>query len=752
MPNHHQLPNSHHQQTHYQTVSIRDELERLARLQNPELAQRMQARHPKTHSNTTRAQQPQRRKRGVGARLLKAIRWQDRVLISLSAVLISLFVLRAGTAMAAQQVWGMQLNGDGLQTTQLAIDTDVQVNITGLIARVEVTQFFSNQSNQWAEGIYRFPLPDGAAVDRLRIKIGERILEGEIQEKETARRVYQKARKNGQTATLVEQQRRNQFENKIANIGPGELIEVTIGYLQNVSYSNFSYHLNIPMTFTPRWTPPAQSALPITLAGDFTDNVSAGLLDETEQAELVPAFSVSGHTLSLQVRLTSSAKLAAIESRFHDVDIRQVEEGYQIVLVNPYALSDRDFELNWTPVLHASPSTSLTTYNDGDAVYAQLMLAPPVTDAIEPQAREVILIIDTSGSMMGPSITQAKAALLHALNSLGQADYFNLFEFNSETSQLFGHSVPVNQRNKQDAINFINILQANGGTDMQPALETALSLPEMPDLMRQLVFITDGAVGNEQQLLTLVADKLGASRMFTVAIGHAPNSWFMRKTAEIGRGSFVHIGEVHEVEKQMSALWERIQLPALTDICVDWGESAEFYPEIIPDLYAGEPLWVIARLPVEPAMIHLCGQFNNQPWAMDINGFDAISASHGNDNLAILWARKRIEALEDSLMFGVDRELTRLEITDTALQFGLLTQHTSLVAVDKTPRRSAALPYSENRIPGLLPAGTSAQMAGFPATATGWLGKLLLSLFALLLSSSLLWFSGSRLPMAKVES
>jgi len=740
------------QRVYFQSVSIRDELERLARMQNPELAQRLSHRQACRSKNKPRSQ-----KKSLGTlkyhkpgRFLRAIRWQDRVLISLSAVLLSLFIVRAGTAnatelaQAGEQLWGMQLESAQNDFTQMAFNTDVQIDITGLVARVEVTQTFRNFSDEWTEGVYRFPLPQGAAVDRLHIKVGERILEGEIQEKETARRVYQQAKASGQTATLVEQQRANQFENRVANIGPGEAIEVTIGYLQNVSYSNFSYHLNIPMTFTPRWTPPVTESAPMA--------VPASWVEPAAEPMLVPAFAVTDHTLGLQVRLSTSTEFTAIESRFHDVDIRQVKGGYQVSIVNPYALADRDFELSWTPALQATPSTSLTTYNDGDAVYAQLMLAPPVAEAIDAQPREVILIIDTSGSMQGESITQAKAALRQALQSLRQDDYFNLLEFNSRTTQLFNQSLPVNRNNQRDALQFINSLQADGGTDMKPALETALSMPEVPDLMRQVVFVTDGAVGNEQQLLKTVAQELGESRMFTVAIGHAPNSGFMRKAAEIGRGSFVHIGNLTEVEVQMSALWGRIQTPALTDICVDWGEFAEYYPEIIPDLYAGEPLWLIAKLPMEPSTIHLCGEFNKQLWAMDVNGFDATEAAPGNDNLAILWARSRIEALEDGMMFGADPELTRLEITGTALQYGLLTQHTSLVAVDKTPRRSASLPQIQRQIPGLLPAGTSTQLSGFPSTATGWVSKLLLSAFALLLSSSLLWFSGCRLPMAKGQS
>jgi Ca-activated chloride channel family protein len=284
---------------------------------------------------------------------------------------------------------------------------------------------------------------------------------------------------------------------------------------------------------------------------------------------------------------------------------------------------------------------------------------------------------------------------------------------------------------------------------MAPALSTALHLPLTPRLMRQVIFITDGAVGNESELLQQVARELGDSRMFTVAIGHAPNSWFMRKAAEIGRGSYVHIGKPEEVAERMTALWGRIKLPALTDICVDWGEGSEYYPEVIPDLYAGEPLWLLARLRTEPTMIGLCGEFNGEDWTLDINGWDAASSDPGDDNLARLWARKKIEALEDSLMFGADPELTKLEITGVALDYGLLTRHTSLVAVDRTPRRGQGELLATTDVPSLLPAGSSIRLAGYPQTATGWLAQLLLSAFVLLLATALLLFSSSRLPMTK---
>ena len=703
--------------------SIRDDLEQRAWIQNPGLANRLASR--RKHNNNNHE--------GSARRIQ---RWRDHTLLTLGAVLLALFVIRAETAVADEQAWGLQLKSDSGVYTELAIDTGIQIDITGLAARVEITQQFTNRGNVWAEGVYRFPLPQGAAVDRMTVKVGDRILEGEIQEKETARRIYQKARDAGKTATIVEQQRRNQFETRLANIGPGEAIEITISYLQNVSYSDFSYHLRLPMTFTPRWEPGQQTAFGQAGTGQATP-------------QMVAAGQITGFKLKLHARLVSAVEFAAIESRYHDVDIRQVDNGYSIELLNPFEVTDRDFELSWTPALQSHPSASLTTFNDGESVYAQLMLAPPLADAINPQPREVILVIDTSGSMEGASIVQAKTALSHALNSLGPDDYFNLLQFNSVTEQLFDQSVPVTQASLYMAQNFINRLNANGGTDMAPALKAALAMPEAPQLMRQVIFITDGAVGNETRLLQMVAEHLGESRMFTVAIGHAPNSWFMRKAAEIGRGSYVHIGKPDEVEEQMSALWGRIQLPALTDICVDWGDSAEFYPEIIPDLYAGEPLWLLARLPSEPTLIGLCGNLNDQDWELLVNGWDAAASGPGGDNLAKLWARKKIEALEDSLMFGADPELTQLEITGLALDYGLLTRHTSLVAVDKTPRRNSNELLEQSDVPGLLPAGSTARLAGFPSTATGWLSQLLLSLFVLLLSTSMLVLSGSHLPMTK---
>lgn len=661
----------------------------------------------------------------------RRLRWQDRTLLIIGIVVCTLMLVRIETAQADGHEWGLELNHSA--GMQLALNTDVRVEVSGLIARAEVTQVFGNPGDQWAEGVYRFPLPDGAAVDRMQIQVGERIIEGEIREKETARRSYQQAVADGVTASLLEQQKVNQFETRLANIGPGEEIRVTIGFLVNVKYEEGAFSLRLPMTFTPRWG-----------AGRLSSHDP----DPAPAPSLVPAAQVErgldDHRFKLEIMIRTAIGFAVVESRYHDVDIEPTDYGYRVVLLDDSELADRDFELAWHPDLQAVPQSALMTWDSGDAVYAQLMMVPPAAGSIYQQAREVVFIIDTSGSMEGASIEQARSALIKGLDELVETDRFNLVQFNSETELLFSESMPATHQNLVFARHYIDGLVANGGTVMAPALQAAFSLQTHAGLMRQVVFVTDGSVGNEKELLAGIADELGKSRLFTIGIGSAPNSWFMRKAAEIGRGSHTHIGKLDEVEERMSLLWAHIRLPALSDVCVDWGTEAEYYPEIIPDLYAGEPLWVVARMPLQPGQITVCGWLNGQYWEESSTPFMA----RGTDTLATLWARRKIEALEDSLVFGAEREPVNAEITRVALDYGLLTAQTSLVAVDNSPARLPEEAMATGNIPGLLPAG-STQGVGFSQTATGWKTQVFLSLLTLLIAGWMFMFPGTRLPLVQ---
>jgi Ca-activated chloride channel family protein len=659
----------------------------------------------------------------------RPLKWEDRALLILAAFLLALLIVRVETARADGPVdgfFGLEFRDQAGMQRKLAQDTDIQVEIIGLTARVEVTQAFLNTGKHWAEAVYRFPLPQGSAVDRMRVHVGDRELEGDIREKTEARRQYQQAKSSGRVASLVEQQRSNQFETRLANIGPGDEIQVSISFLARVDYRDGSFSLQIPMTFTPRFENSQGDLEPLLIAGGAGSHGSAKPLRQSP---------IDDHRLTVDVDLRSGINLASIESRYHDVDIHPSLNGYRVFLTDPDTRTDRVFELIWTPDFGTAPESTLFTFDDGESVYALLMLAPPLAEAVSPRSREVVFVIDTSGSMEGTSMVQAKAALKLGLGFLGPDDRFNLVAFSSDTVQLWKESMPAYPAYLEEAEGFIDGLWANGGTVMAPALNAAMSLPEQNGLLRQIVFVTDGSIGNEQELLVQIGEDLRDSRLFTVSIGSAPNAWFMRKAAEIGRGNHTHIGRLEEVEDRISTLWSRIENPAITNLCVDWGMDAEFYPELIPDLYTGEPLWLYARLPHEPREVLICGELDENPWEMQSRPLPAA----GSENLVTLWARSKIEALEDSRLFGTDPDTIRESVLDIALEFGLLTRYTSLVAVDKTSSRpDTDGPVREN-VPSLLPAG-SGMATGFSGTATGWLAQCLLGLFSLFVATGMLLY------------
>lgn len=702
----------------------------------PSIRDRLEADIWKNHARIARSL-ARRHRTGSDRRKL---RWEDRALLLIAVTLVLLLIVRVETARAEEDFFGLELlDSTGIDRT-LAMDTDIRARVTGMTARVEVRQVFRNTGRQWAEAVYRFPLPVGAAVDRMQITVADRVIEGVIEEKKEALRQYQRAKSAGKTASLVEQQRANQFETRLANIGAGEEVSVTISFMVPVDFRDGVYRLQFPLTFTPRWEAEPSPATEVAFL-DTAGGITAGR--------------PGGHRLALDIELRSGMALASIESRYHDVNIHPTTGGYRVYLTNPDTRTDRVFDLSWAPEFGTVPEATLATYDDGDSVFALLMLAPPLPEALAPRPREVVFVVDTSGSMSGTSMEQAKAALKLGLEFLGPDDRFNLIRFSSDSERLYDESEPSYPASLQEAQAFIDELSADGGTLMAPALGMAMELPGQEGLLRQIVFITDGSVGNEQEILLQIGEQLRDSRLFTVSIGSAPNAWFMRKAAEIGRGSHTHIGHVDEVGERIAGLWSRIENPAIQNVCVDWGMEAEFYPEVIPDLYAGEPLWIRARLPAEPRGVTICGELDGRYWEME----SRLLPLPGSDDLATLWARGKIEALADSRIFGADPEAIRREAVGLALRYGLLTRYTSLVAVDKTPRRNQGEALASENIPSLLPAG-SGMASGFSGTATGWKARLLLSFLSFSAAAGMLLYKppsratdagGARSPMTAPE-
>lgn len=651
---------------------------------------------------------------------MRARKWTILLTITFTALLS----MRPGLAEqseltpAAMQSGSLLMRMSEGYVTATLLNTDVNIVVNGLVARVSVKQEFENSGQEWVEGVYVFPLPDTAAVDQMRMYIGDRFIEGEIREKEQARKEYEQAKSEGRKTSLVEQQRANLFTTSVANIAPGEKLIIEIEYLEDLRYESGMFSLRYPMTLTPRYIP----------GHGLPDRKGSGWSADTtlvDDASLItpPMVSASrGHRVSLEASVNAGMPLEIIASRYHPVNVSETNGEYQVSLAGGRAPMDHDFELLWRPVPSASPRAMAFSETINGEPHYLLMVVPPQSELVADAAmpREMIFIIDTSGSMHGVSIAQAKQALLRALQTLRPGDRFNVIEFNSYTTPLFPASVTADRANIDAAKTFVSKLESNGGTEMHSALSFALRTPPSESFLRQIIFITDGAVGNEEGLFQLIDSKLKGARLFTVGIGSAPNSWFMRKAAETGRGTFTVISALHEVGEKMDRLFNKLENPQVTDIEVQWpgGVLVDSYPKIVPDLYLGEPVVVKARVSgeLQPGeVVRIAGNSVSGAWSNEL----ALASRSPSAGVAALWARARIDNLLDELRRGADEAEVRPAAVETALTHHLVSKYTSLVAVDKTPVRPAGDPLDSEQVANLMPHGQSgAAIFGFPATAT----------------------------------
>ena len=606
------------------------------------------------------------------------------------------------------------------------IATDVTIRIAGPLARARVVQTFRNPESDWYEGVYVFPLPESGAVDRLRLRVGERIIEGEIQERAAARITYGEARAAGRRAALLDQERPNIFTTQVANIGPREAVVVELEYQQVVRYDGGRFSLRFPMVVGPRYVP----AGPMRVA-DANRITPPVLRPGSENGRTNP--------LSIRIALDAGVPLAAVESPYHAVHVNEPSPARrEITLAEGGVPADRDFELAWVPRAHDAPQAAWFTEEKDGRHYGLLMVLPPAATPASRLAREVVFVLDTSGSMAGASIRQAREALLLALERLLPEDRFEVIEFNSSAQALFGGSRAATRENLRRALRWVGSLEARGGTEMAKALQLALKGYEEKDRVRQVIFLTDGAVGNEEALFQLLRERLGDSRLFTVGIGSAPNSHFMTRAAQLGRGTFTYIGRIEEVGARMGELFAKLEAPVLKGLEVRWpeGVQVEAWPARLPDLYAGEPVVIAAALDKLHGEVRLTGERDARRWEAQI----ALARNAPAQGIGGLWAREKVSALMASLRDGASEAEVRARVIELATAHRLVTRYTSFVAVDKTPARPSDESMKTAAVPTLLPAGWvyDKVFGELPQGSTGSRLALAIGLGALLLGGVLL--------------
>ena len=559
--------------------------------------------------------------------------------------------------------------------------TDVSIRVSGTIARTRITQVFENPSDRWVEGLYVFPLPEDSGVDTLRMQVGTRFLEGQIQERQAARRIYERAAAEGKKAALVEQQRPNVFTNAVANIDPHGTVVVQLEYQQLVRLDGDLLSLRVPLVVAPRYA-----------------SAAAG---EPIRAPLADPARGKVNPVTLSVDLRAGVPLAGIASAYHTVRVERPDDSSATVQVVGDTPADCDFVLNWRLAPSPTPRAAVFQEEAGGQRYYLALIVPAVGPAARQRLpRESIYVIDNSGSMAGESMRQAKASLLFALRALAPGDRFNVIRFDDTLEPLFPAPVPADRTHLDAAERFVERLEAAGGTEILPALRAALADPTPGDdtRLRQVLLLTDGAVGNEDQLLAEVGRSLGRSRLFTIGIGSAPNSYLMEHLARLGRGTFTHVGSEQEVGLRVTGLLAKLESPVLADLVATGAPGLEVWPNPVPDLYAGEPI-VLTAAGAGAGTLALAGRSGRTPWSAALDLGSAVPGA----GVERIWAREKIRAIEEWRFRGAAQSDVDAEVLKVALQHHLVSRLTSLVAVDVTPSRPANEPLESAEVPLNLP-------------------------------------------------
>ena len=578
--------------------------------------------------------------------------------------------------------------------------TDVQASIVGYIASVRVMQQYQNPYDQKIEAVYVFPLPQDAAVNEFVMTIGERRIRGIIRERAEAERTYAEAKQQGYVASLLTQERPNIFTQSVANIEPGKAIDVELVYFNPLAYHDGEYEFVFPMVVGPRFNPPGSTngigAVP---RGGY------GASGQPTEVHYLAPSERSGHDIALNVDLDAGMPIETLGSPTHAIQTTPISASRrQVALSALDTIPNRDFVLRYR-VAGSEVKTAFLTHRDERGGFFTLMLEPPA--ALSAQSRapvELVFVLDCSGSMSGEPLAIAKQVAERALRRLGPDDTFQIIQFSMNASQLGAAPIAATPQNVERGVAYLRSLNSEGGTMMIEGIKAALEFPHDPRRLRVVSFMTDGFIGNEDEILAAIHERLGAARIFSFGIGSSTNRYLLERMALMGHGAVAYVGLDEGSQRAVDAFYERIAHPALTDLRIDWGgmQVSDVYPATLPDLFVGRPVVVTGRYSgTLPASIAVSGRAAGAPHQIVIPL--AADPTAQRPALASVWARMKIADLEDRATYEDPAALGE-EIQTVALQYGLMSAYTAFVAVDSS-HRTEGTQGTTVAVPVPVPAG-----------------------------------------------
>jgi len=578
--------------------------------------------------------------------------------------------------------------------------TDVRADISGFIARVKVTQTFHNPLDEKIEAVYVFPLPHKAAVDDMTMVVGERRIVGLIKRRAEARSIYEQALSRGHTAALLEQERPNIFTQSVGNIPPKQEVKVEISYVDVLEYDMGVYEFHFPMVVGPRYIPGGLKSARVPDASRITP------------PPLKPG-ERNGHDISLAVWLNAGVPIQDLKVANHKAEVeRDGVAKAAIALSRGDTIPNKDFVLRYG-VVGAKPEMALLCHTrEAGKGYFMLMVQPKEDERLKlSPPREIVFLVDVSGSMRGQPMAKVREAMAKLLRLCKPNDTLQLVVFANNSTKLFEKPLPANEDNIKKAVGFTEGLEGSGGTEMLKGVKMAINEPLDPERLRIVIMLTDGFIGNEAEIIAEVGRSCGDKiRFWAIGIGSSPNRFLIDGVARQGGGMSKVLGLNDDAGPMTVEIMQRIQRAQLANISVDWGQATvyETYPAKVPELWAGRPVILFGRYDAgSETTLTISGDVEGKPakWTLA-----AKFAPNAPDNgvLAQVWARNKIEDLMQQTFYAGSPEEEE-EVTRLALDYRLMSQYTSFVAVDETEAGKLVEPARPPRrmlVPVPIPEGT----------------------------------------------
>lgn len=639
----------------------------------------------------------------------------------------------------------VQAQVDGKTINFPTLKVDVTAYIQGDVANVEIVQTFANPLEEPLNAKYLFPMNKSAAVYAMTMEVGDEIVEAQIKRKEEAKKTFEKAKSEGKAAALLTQHRPNMFTQNLANLMPGLPVKITLKYTQAIPKVDSDYELVVPLIVGPRYEPLGNGEAP-----DVVDNGEVfGKQQSTStspfgqwELEEMPEYpetagvdipkSIENERVSIKVILESDISIKHAYSDTHAIDVDHVGSDRTksvITLAKGRTIDNRDFVLRYG-LSGALTEAGFIAEKEARGGFFSLMLEPPVApkDA-QVTPREMVFVLDTSGSMSGYPMDASKTFMRHAIKTLRPDDYFRIIRFSHNATEFTSAPVLATEENKRNGLSFVQGLYASGGTEIPGAIDQAFAMPPAPDTMRIVVFLTDGYIGNESRVLSQINEKIGNARIYAFGVGSGVNRYLLDEMGRTGRGFARYIDPTEEPEEVAMTLAKKLESPVLTDININWGnmQISDVTPDVIPDLFAGDSIRIQGRFTgTGTHTINVEGKVRGREGTLPLQVTLPKASNDNNERtpISLMWARSRIaDHMRDinrpdgKRISGLSEDALKEKVVDLGLDYSLLTKWTSFISVSKKVYNKNPEAAADKNIP--LPMVKGVTQAAYPASFNG---------------------------------